>query len=364
MVKGDSLDRVVIYDMKEDPSIRQFVGSPAPKGFYGLEIDEDRRQGAVIYRVGESFYRVDFDLKVKNQQLILKNGKRQKVLVRETKVTPSGGTEEIVYPVECPAEKSGWRYGASFGRHLVRVNDDEGKRIIVGNIQLEYNSALQRCGDMGEDCGPVGCDIALVKTSSSTSNKPVAPAVAVSSSTAAKVSFSKALLEAKLSNQEILAAYKDDIEAVLPATVNNLTATTTGYRTTAYPFPGMTDPFIEQRGLKIGIIFKQYTSPDKAEPVEVAIEPLLPEFQAPLPNKCGTWESGPNKTLFDVKGRPAMYIQTPATGNSKVSSSLDVCGQTVSVAIQTQNYLSKEDLNTLLDAFPWDRMEQLIGSGK
>jgi hypothetical protein len=44
-------DRVVIYDMKDDPTLPQFVGNAAATGFYGLEIDEYRREGTILFRV-------------------------------------------------------------------------------------------------------------------------------------------------------------------------------------------------------------------------------------------------------------------------------------------------------------------------
>jgi hypothetical protein len=267
--------------------------------------------------------------------------------------------EEYIYPAECAPEKWGWRYGSSFGHHLVNANDDVGRRIVVGNEVLEFQSAMERCGAMGEDCGAVGCSSATVVASSAAINAstPVASAPPV------KIKFSAALLGAGLSEKDILGSYKDEIEAVLPAKLNTLSVVATGYHTTAYPYPGMSDPFIEQRGLKIGVVTKQYLSPDNPEPIEVGVEPLLAEFQPPQPAKCGTWEAGMNKVFFDVKGQPAMYVQTPATGVAKAMAALYVCRQTVAVSIETHSYRTKEDLTAVVDYLPLDRMEQLIGAG-
>ncbi len=68
-------DRVVVYDMKEDATIKKFIANSSIKGFYGLEIDEERGEAAILYRVEDILYRADVDLKVKGSQLIFKKRK-------------------------------------------------------------------------------------------------------------------------------------------------------------------------------------------------------------------------------------------------------------------------------------------------
>ena len=94
------------------------------------------------------------------------------------------------------------------------------------------------------------------------------------------------------------------------------------------------------------------------------VEPLLAEFQSPSTTKCGSWEAGPNKTIFDLKGHPAMYTQTPATGNAPAYSGIFVCGRGVSLAVHTESYRTKEELTPYLDILPVEQMEHLVGGGK
>jgi hypothetical protein len=85
----------------------------------------------------------------------------------------------------------------------------------------------------------------------------------------------------------------------------------------------------------------------------------LPEFQPPQPNKCGTWAPSPGKTLFDYRGQPAVYIPT-APGGTQIL----VCGQTVSVSVQTTAIRTKDALILLLNTFPFDQIETRIGVKK
>ncbi len=238
-----SEDRIVVYDMKEDPSIGLFIANLSIKGFYGLEIDEEKGEAAILYRVEDILYRADVDLKVKGSQLILKNGRRRKTFIREESTLPSGATQEVVYPVECPPAKSGWLHGASFGKHVIARNDEMGERLLVGSAHLEFKIAMQRCSGPQGDCGPIGCpEMGVIATSSSTN-------AGVRLSTG-PLPLAQALLDGKLNAQAMLTTYKADINAVLPQKLSDLAAITTSYRTTGLPYPGFSDPFIEQRGFK------------------------------------------------------------------------------------------------------------------
>ncbi len=98
--------------------------------------------------------------------------------------------------------------------------------------------------------------------------------------------------------------------------------------------------------------------------IVVDIEPLLAEFQDPSTTKCGAWETAPNKTLFDLRGHPAMYIQTPATGNAPVYSGVFICGHSVSIAIHTESYRSKDELIPYFDVLPLEQIERVVGGKK
>jgi hypothetical protein len=348
-------DRLVFYDMKEDPTVAQFIANTSIKGFYGLVIDEYKGEASILYRVDDVLYRADADLRVKGNQLILRNGKRRKTYVRDVSTSPLGVTQEVVTPIECPSSSNGWRRGGSFGKHDLRRGDEMGERLLTGSVKLQFEIALQRCEDAGNDCGPVGCaEMGAVASSSST-------AVHVSTG---PLPLSQVLLEAKLGAQDVLTKYKTEINNALPQKLSDLSAVTTSYHTTALPYFGMPDPFIDQRGFKIGVVSKSYASETKPEPVVVEVEPLLAEFQDPSTTKCGSWETAPNKTPFDLRGRPAIYVQTPATGNAPVYSGIAVCGRTMSVTLHTESYRSKDELAPYLDALPLEQMERIVGGSK
>lgn len=350
-------DRVLLYQMKEDPTMVNLIGDPTMKGFYGLELDELRGNAAVLYRSGESLHRVDMDLKVKGDQLLLRNGKRRKTLGREKRVLASGRTEEVIYPIECTPDKGGWRFGPSFRRNSVRLDDDFGKRLIVGDAYLEYQTAMARCRSNSKDCGPAGCGEwgAAAESSATVSGL----GIAVSTVVAVVVPMSQAMTEGKLSEREMLTTYSENIEAMLPLTFGDLTAFATSYRTTTLPYPEMADPLIDQRGLKVGILSKTYRATDRSE-VTIQVSPLLEEFRTGA-NKCGSWDSGSTRTLFDVKGRPAMYTQMPASTTAPESSSLIVCGEKISVAMRVSAARNRIYFTGLYDTLPVDAMERLLG---
>jgi hypothetical protein len=347
-------DHVVLYDMKEDPSIAQFIANNSIKGFYGLEIDEERGEAAVLYRVGDILYRADLDLRVKGTQLTLINRRHRKILTRATLDSPSGSGQEAVYPVECPPGKGGWLRGASFGRHVLRRDDEMGERLLVGSSHLEFEIAMRRCSEASNDCGDPGCpEMGAVAISS-------VPSTGVHLSTA-PLSLGQVLLDAKLSETEILKKYKTEINSALPQKLNDLSALTTSYHTTGIPYPGMPDPFIGQRGFKIGVLSKTYSVEGRADPITVDVQPLLAEYQAPSETKCGAWESGPNSTLFNDRGHACVYVQTPATGNAPAFAGIYACGRTISISVHAEGYRTKDEMLPYFDALPVEQMEHAVG---
>jgi hypothetical protein len=177
-------------------------------------------------------------------------------------------------------------------------------------------------------------------------------------------SLSRALLSASMDEPALFHAFKAEIDSVLPLKVRDLTVVATSYHTTGSPYPGISDPFIDQQGYKIGVISRSYLGADMTEPIIVTLEPLLPEYQAPQPTKCGSWDSAPNKTIFDFRGFPAMYAQTPATGQAKASSQFFVCRSSVSIAVETPSYRTKDDLTLFFDNLPLSQIERVVSSGQ
>ncbi len=351
-------DQVLIYEMKEDPSLPQFVANYSAKGFFALEIDEFKGLGSVTYRVDNLVVTADADLTVKKNQLILTYGKRKKIWIRSQQTDASGKTHDVILPSGCDGDQVGWRYGGSFARHVVRRSDDTQKRIIASNASLEFELAQERCGGPNGECGPVGCGL-----SNAVSSGTVAPLAAATPVPVSTLTFHAALLEAKLSSSDMLRSYQADIDTVLPAPLLQLSVVSTDYVTTPYPFLGNTDPFIEKRQLKVGVISKRYLLEDKITSMTVSIEPLLEEFRDGS-SKCGAWDSNLNRSMFDFRGRSAMYEHVPSSPTDLESSAFYVCGQTVSISMKVQGSRARELFTQFADQLPFDLIEKIIGGSK
>ncbi len=332
----------------------QFIGDRSAIGFYGLEVDELQGVAVIFYRIGEKPYMAQVDMKVRGNQLLLKYKKNRKTLIRETVKDDSGEMREIVYPMECPPAKGGWRRGASFGRRLIRTGDEMARRLLVGEAHIEFQNKMTLCAD--GDCGVEGCE----DWNSTVSSK--AASMGLVASTAAAVErapFSKVLLEAKMSERDVLTQYQSEIDTILPPQLYNLTVLSTSYQTTPLPYPDYSDTSNTQR-LTIGVVSKRYAATAQSEAFTVQLEPLLVEFQAPASNKCGSWISASNKSFFDVRGRPAMYTQ-PEPGGTVTTASLAVCGQSYTVLITGPASRSRDEYSTLFNSLPLDDIERLVG---
>jgi hypothetical protein len=177
-------------------------------------------------------------------------------------------------------------------------------------------------------------------------------------------SFSRALFDANVSESEILSRYSKDIDTVLPAQIKDLSAAATNYRTTNIPYPYMPNPTLEQQRGTMGIISKKYIVSDKSADVQIDAQPLFPDLQASTPTKCGVWEANPNLTIFSQGGRPAAFIQTPATGYTPATAILVVCGQNIVVTIQSAADRPREFLEGIMNSLSFGMMETVVGSGK
>lgn len=355
-------DRVVLYDMKEDPSIAAFINVKEIPGFFVMEIDEFQGRAAIVYREGEDVFRSPADLKIKGNEITLKNKKNRRKWRMEERPLPSGRTETVIYSSDCPPEKSGWRYGGSFGRHLVRRNDDIGRKLVAVQADLEFQTRMERCTGPESECGPPGCADSLggAVASTGTSNRTNSTPLSVTPS----VKLSTAMIEATLPAEEILTTYKRDINNVLPATLPGLSVETTGYITRNIPYPFMANPTFEQQRKPVGVLYKTYYSTRTAGSVRIEVAPLAAEFHSASPTKCGAWEINPMRTPFMVRGHTALYIETPATGLAPAQTAIAVCGQTVSVMLETQSAQTKEFMTALFDTFPMGQMETIIGGGR
>src|SRR4051812_14675595 len=66
-------DQVVIFEMKEDPSMASFMGVPSVKGFYALQLDDMYGEAVIFFQSADNVtYHVEADMKVKGDQVILK----------------------------------------------------------------------------------------------------------------------------------------------------------------------------------------------------------------------------------------------------------------------------------------------------
>lgn len=356
-------DRVVLYDMKSDPSVAAFLNVKEIPGFFVMEIDELEGRAAIVYREGEDVFRSPADLKIKGNEITLKNKKNRRKWLKGTRTLPSGRTEEIIYSPDCPLEKDGWRAGPSYGRHLVRRKDDIGRKLVAVQADLEFKNRLERCSDVDADCGPPGC----VDGKEALLAKSTAPALTNTASTPSKpsIKLSTAMIEATMNPDEILKGYTAEINSMLPSNLPGLTVASTGYFTRNIPYPYMANPTFEQQSKPMGVLFKTYHSTRTTELVRVEISPLPVEFQNTSLTRCGSsWDLNPMRTPFMVRSYSSLYIETPATGNTPAVSGLMVCGQRVSILIETQSAQTKEFMASLFDSFPLGTMEMTLGYGR
>jgi len=337
-------DRVVLYQMKEDPTLAEFVGVKEIVGFYTLELDEYYGKATILYRQGENVYSSAADLKIKGDQLLLKNKKHKKVYQR---------TNNLIYAPACPPDAGGWRRGASFGQHSVRKNDDLGRRLIVVQANLEFETSLHRCAGPEGDCGPSGCaEWGPISSSTKSISTPIPKST---------VSLSTALINGTLTEEDLRTTYKSKIDSVLPPTVGIFVATSTGVRSANLPYPYIANPTFEQQNKTMGVVFKTYISTENAAPIQVDVQPLLAEYQPASPTKCGAWDPSPFRSIFTLRGLPALFIETPATGNTPAGATLVACGQTVSILIQTKFSRTKEFLISFYESLPVGQIEYILG---
>ena len=198
-------DRVVLYDMKEDPTIAQLIANNSIKGLW-IGNRRRPRRGRDSLSSRRYLYRADLDLKIKGSQLILINRHQRKFFTREKLNSERRVRGKRSYSSGCSPPKAGWLRGPSFGRHVpLRRGDEMGERLLAGSAYPEYKIAMERCSGATNDCGPIGC--------------PELGAIAISSATSIRLStaaatLSQVLLDTKLSAPEILKNYKSDINTI------------------------------------------------------------------------------------------------------------------------------------------------------